>query len=100
MRSQDRYPGSPMHAWIIAVIAMTIAGCQARPDARGEQVGKTPEQARMDYRECRVAATHRMESPGGSESRAEKDVADCMERKGYRDKTWDRFVCCNRLLGS
>ncbi|ALA59394.1 hypothetical protein [Nitrospira moscoviensis] len=89
-----------MYAWVIAVIVATIAGCQARPDARWEQVGKTPEQARRDYRECRVAAMRGMESPGGSESRTEEDVADCMERKGYREKTWDRFVCCNRLLGS
>jgi hypothetical protein len=89
-----------MHAWIVAIIALTIAGCQARPDIRWEQVGKTTEEARRDYRECRVAATQRMASQGGSESRAEEDVADCMERKGYRIKIWERFVCCNRLLGS
>jgi len=82
-------------------IAIASFGCVARPSVRWEQVGKTHEEAQSDYRDCRRGA---LQAEADLRSKAESTIEEgatlCLEEKGYYRNTWERFVCCRRLLES
>lgn len=87
---------------LMITIAIASFGCVARPSVRWEQVGKTQEEAQSDHSECRRVALQEEEADlwSKAESKIEEAAAVCMEQKGYRRNTWERLVCCRRLLGS